>query len=151
MRPAAKAGIVIAGYVAAVAVASLVLRVYIATTSGADRQTYGGMYAFGPVPCDAGNSRSRAVAIVGHADAAQNSGRATARPVLSPRRAFRADAIRAALPRVRGCDRGGRVRVRRREMVGVQSLGWWARGPNANLGGVSIGDRESGIGNRESA
>jgi len=47
MRPAAKAGIVVAGYVAAVAVASLVLRVYIAATSGPDRQTYGGMYAFG--------------------------------------------------------------------------------------------------------
>src|SRR5678816_4927434 len=47
VRPVAKAGIVVAGYVAAVAVASLVLRVYIAATSGADRQTYGGMYAFG--------------------------------------------------------------------------------------------------------
>ena len=47
MRPAAKAGVVVAGYVAAVAVASLVLRVYIAATSGPDRQTYGGMYAFG--------------------------------------------------------------------------------------------------------
>jgi hypothetical protein len=47
MRPAAKAGIVVAGYVAAVAVASLVLRVYIASTSGPDRDTYGGMYVFG--------------------------------------------------------------------------------------------------------
>jgi hypothetical protein len=47
MRPAAKAGIVVAGYAAAVAIASLVLRVYIASTSGPDRQTYGGMYAFG--------------------------------------------------------------------------------------------------------
>ena len=47
MRPAAKAGIVVAGYVAAVAVASLVVHVYIAATSGPDRQTYGGMYAFG--------------------------------------------------------------------------------------------------------
>ncbi len=37
----------VAGYVAAVAVALLVLRVYIASTSGPDRQTYGGMYAFG--------------------------------------------------------------------------------------------------------
>ena len=36
-----------AGYVAALAVASLVVRVYIAATSGPDRQTYGGMYAFG--------------------------------------------------------------------------------------------------------
>jgi len=47
MRPAAKAGIVVVGYIAAVAVAALVLRVYIAATSGPDRQTYGGMYAFG--------------------------------------------------------------------------------------------------------
>jgi len=47
MRPAAKAGIVVAGYVAAVGVASLVLRVYIAATDGPDRQTYVGMYAFG--------------------------------------------------------------------------------------------------------
>jgi hypothetical protein len=47
MRPAAKAGIVVAGYVAAVAVAAVVVCVYIATTSGPDRQTYGGMYAFG--------------------------------------------------------------------------------------------------------
>lgn len=46
MRPAAKAGIVVAGYVAAVAVAALVVRVYVAA-SGMDRQTYGGMYAFG--------------------------------------------------------------------------------------------------------
>jgi hypothetical protein len=47
MRPAAKAGIVIVGYVAAVAVAALVVHVYIGATSGPDRQTYGGMYAFG--------------------------------------------------------------------------------------------------------
>lgn len=47
MRPVAKVGIVVAGYVAAVAVASLVLRIYIAATSGPDRQTDGGMYAFG--------------------------------------------------------------------------------------------------------
>jgi hypothetical protein len=47
MRPAAKAGIIVAGYVAAVAVAALVVRVYIAATSGMDRQTYSGMYAFG--------------------------------------------------------------------------------------------------------
>jgi hypothetical protein len=47
MRPAAKAGIVVAGYVAAVAVAWIALRVYIASTSGPDRQAYGGMYAFG--------------------------------------------------------------------------------------------------------
>src|SRR5262245_20088783 len=47
MRPAMKAGIVVAGYVAAVAVAWLVVHIYIAATSGLDRQTYGGMYAFG--------------------------------------------------------------------------------------------------------
>ena len=47
MRPAAKAGIVVSGYVAAVIVASIIVRVYIAATSGPDRQTYGGMYAFG--------------------------------------------------------------------------------------------------------
>ncbi len=47
MRPAAKAGIVVSGYVAAAIVAALVVRVYIAATSGPDRQTYGGMYAFG--------------------------------------------------------------------------------------------------------
>ena len=47
IRPAAKAGIVVAGYVAAVAVAALVVRVYITATSGPDRQTYGGMFAFG--------------------------------------------------------------------------------------------------------
>ena len=47
MRPAGKAGIVVAGYGAALAVATLVVRVYIAATSGPDRQTYGGMYAFG--------------------------------------------------------------------------------------------------------
>jgi len=47
MRPAAKAGIVVAGYIAAVAVALVVMRVYIAATSGQDRQTFGGMYAFG--------------------------------------------------------------------------------------------------------
>lgn len=47
MRPATKASIVVAAYVMAVAVAALVVRVYIAATSGPDRQTYGGMYAFG--------------------------------------------------------------------------------------------------------
>jgi hypothetical protein len=47
MRPTAKAGIVVGGYVAAAAVAVLVTRVYVAATSGPDRQTSGGMYAFG--------------------------------------------------------------------------------------------------------
>jgi hypothetical protein len=47
MRPAAKAGIVVAGYVAAVAAAAVVVRIYVTATSGLDRQAYGGMYAFG--------------------------------------------------------------------------------------------------------
>jgi len=47
MRPAAKSGIVVAGYIAALAVAALVVHVYVAATSGPDRQTYGVMYAFG--------------------------------------------------------------------------------------------------------
>ena len=47
IKPAAKAAIVVAGYVAAVAVASLATRVYIASTSAVDRQAYGGMSAFG--------------------------------------------------------------------------------------------------------
>ena len=47
MKPVAKVGIVFAGYIIAVAVAMLVLRVYVAATSSADRQTYGAMFAFG--------------------------------------------------------------------------------------------------------
>jgi hypothetical protein len=47
VRPAAKAGLVALGYVAAVAVAWLVVRIYMAATSDIDRQTYGGMSAFG--------------------------------------------------------------------------------------------------------
>jgi len=46
-KPAAKLGIVAAGYVVALAIAALVTSVYVASTSGPDRQTYGGMYAFG--------------------------------------------------------------------------------------------------------
>jgi hypothetical protein len=44
---AAKVGIVAGGYALAFAIASLVLRVYSAATNGPDRQTYGGMVAFG--------------------------------------------------------------------------------------------------------
>src|SRR4051812_12494104 len=47
MRPIAKAGIVAGGYVAAFAVAWLVVSIYVASTSGPDRQTYGAMYGFG--------------------------------------------------------------------------------------------------------
>ena len=74
MRPAAKAGIVVAGYVAAVAVASLVLRVYIAATSGPDRQTYGGMYAFGDSLLFLGVAGVAAIPATGAAASAGNSG-----------------------------------------------------------------------------
>jgi hypothetical protein len=47
MKPFARAGLVAGGYVAAVAVAWLVVRMYIATTSGPDRHTYAAMYDFG--------------------------------------------------------------------------------------------------------
>jgi hypothetical protein len=47
LRPVAKAGLVALGYVAAFAIALLVVRIYIAATSGLDRQTYGEMFAFG--------------------------------------------------------------------------------------------------------
>ena len=47
MRPTAKVGLVGAGYLGAFAIASAVLAVYIAATSGPDRQTYGVMFAFG--------------------------------------------------------------------------------------------------------
>jgi len=47
LRPAVKLGIVVTGYAAAVATALLATRVYIAATSGVDRQTYSGMSAFG--------------------------------------------------------------------------------------------------------
>src|SRR5215831_15644399 len=47
MKAPAKIGLVFAGYVAAVLVAYGVLAIYTAATSGPDRQTYGGMYAFG--------------------------------------------------------------------------------------------------------
>jgi hypothetical protein len=47
MRPAAKVGLVGAGYLGAIAFASAVVTVYVAATSGLDRQSSGGMYAFG--------------------------------------------------------------------------------------------------------
>ena len=47
MRPAAKAGLVAIGYIAALAIAFLVTRIYIAATNGPDRQTYGAMFDFG--------------------------------------------------------------------------------------------------------
>jgi hypothetical protein len=47
MRPVAKAGLVAIGFAAAFAIAVLVVRIYVAATSGPDRQTYGTMFAFG--------------------------------------------------------------------------------------------------------
>lgn len=47
MKPIAKAGIVLAGYIAAFAVAGLVLKLYIAATDTPDRVSSGGMWAFG--------------------------------------------------------------------------------------------------------
>lgn len=47
MRPIAKAGLVAIGYIAAFAIALLVVSSYVAATSGPDRQSSSGMYAFG--------------------------------------------------------------------------------------------------------
>ena len=47
MRPLVKVGLVVVGYVAAVMVAVAVVTIYVAATSGPDRQTYGVMYGFG--------------------------------------------------------------------------------------------------------
>jgi hypothetical protein len=47
MRPVAKAGLVAIGYIAALAIALLVVSIYVAATSGPDRQGSSGMYAFG--------------------------------------------------------------------------------------------------------
>ncbi len=47
MRPVAKAGLVTAGYLAAVGIALLAVKMRVAATSGPDRQQYSGMYAFG--------------------------------------------------------------------------------------------------------
>ena len=47
MRTLAKVGLVAAGYIGAFALASAVVAVHIAATSGADRQQYGAMFSFG--------------------------------------------------------------------------------------------------------
>jgi hypothetical protein len=47
MRTVAKVGLVGAGYVAAFAIASVVVASHIAATGGPDRQVYGAMFAFG--------------------------------------------------------------------------------------------------------
>jgi|SRR5882672_1364383 len=47
MKPIAKAGVVAGGYVAAAAIATLVVDIYIKATDTPDRISSGGMYAFG--------------------------------------------------------------------------------------------------------
>jgi hypothetical protein len=47
MRPLARVGLVLGGYVVAFVVASALVAVYVAATSGPDRQASSGMYAFG--------------------------------------------------------------------------------------------------------
>ena len=47
MRPVARVGLVLGGYVLAFVVASALVSVYVAATSGPDRQASGGMYGFG--------------------------------------------------------------------------------------------------------
>ncbi len=47
MTPRIKVAAVLGGYVVAFLIASAVVAVYVAATSGADRQAYGAMYAFG--------------------------------------------------------------------------------------------------------
>jgi hypothetical protein len=47
LRTSLKVGLVAAGYVGAFVVASLVVMLYVALTSGPDRQGAQGMYAFG--------------------------------------------------------------------------------------------------------
>ena len=47
MRTIAKAGLIGAGYVAALAIASAVVAAYLAATNGPGRQSSSGMYAFG--------------------------------------------------------------------------------------------------------
>ena len=46
-RAPAKVGLIAGGYVGAFFVAAAVVAIYVASTSGPDRQTYGAMYAFG--------------------------------------------------------------------------------------------------------
>jgi hypothetical protein len=47
VRPLVKVGLVVAGYIVAFMVASAVVAIYVAATSGPDRQTYSVMYGFG--------------------------------------------------------------------------------------------------------
>jgi len=47
MRPVVKAGLVVAGYIVAFAIASAVVAIYVTATNGPDRQSSSGMYAFG--------------------------------------------------------------------------------------------------------
>jgi hypothetical protein len=47
MKPFAKAGLVAAGYIAAFAIASAVVAIYIAATDASDWQASSGMFAFG--------------------------------------------------------------------------------------------------------
>ena len=47
LKTRTKIGLVISGYVVALLIAYAVLAIYVAATSGPDRQTSGGMYAFG--------------------------------------------------------------------------------------------------------
>ena len=47
MRPVARVGLVLGGYVVAFVVASALVSVYVAATSGPDRQAYSAMYGFG--------------------------------------------------------------------------------------------------------
>ena len=47
MKTRAKIALVVCGYVGALLVASAIVAVYVAATSGPDRQAYSGMYAFG--------------------------------------------------------------------------------------------------------
>ena len=47
MKSSSKVILVVAGYLVAFVIASVVVGLYVATTNGPDRQTYGGMFAFG--------------------------------------------------------------------------------------------------------
>ena len=51
MRALAKIGLVCAGYVGALVIATAVVVVYIAATSGPDRQTYAAMFDFAIASC----------------------------------------------------------------------------------------------------
>lgn len=47
LKPLAKLGLVAAGYVVAFGIAAAAVALHVVATSGADRRTYGGMFAFG--------------------------------------------------------------------------------------------------------